>query len=94
GHDLATVHNEIGKKRAALADEMNNLAKEFIQQNYENVLGPGVFLMLFNGMPYPVLTPMMEEIVSKAPESFMNDPLVKEYVAVARSNMEKMNRHP
>ena len=94
GHDLATVHNEIGKKRAALADEMNNLAKEFIQQNYDNVLGPGVFLMLFNGMPYPMLTPMMEEIVSKAPESFMNDPLVKEYVAVARSNMEKMNHHP
>ena len=94
GHDLATVHNEIGKKRAALADEMNTLAKEFIQQNYDNVLGPGVFLMLFNGMPYPILTPMMEEIVSKAPESFMNDPLVKEYVAVARSNMEKMKHHP
>lgn len=94
GHDLETVHNEIGKKRAALADEMNRLAKEFIQQNYDNVLGPGVFLMLFSGMPYPVLTPMMEEIVEKAPESFMNDPLVKEYVAAARSNMEKMNQHP
>ena len=94
GHDLETVHNEIGKKRAALADEMNRLAKEFIQQNYDNVLGPGVFLMLFSGMPYPVLTRVMEEIVEKAPEAFMNDPLVKEYVAAARSNMEKMNQHP
>jgi hypothetical protein len=42
-------------------------------------------------MPYPILTPLMKEIVDKAPESFRNDPLVREFLMVARSNMEKMH---
>ena len=42
GKDLQTVHQEIQKKRDEIATEMNQLAKTFIQDNYENVLGPGV----------------------------------------------------
>ena len=34
---------------------------------------------------------LMEEIVDKAPESFKNHSLIKEYVEVARENMQKMN---
>ena len=70
---------------------MNKLVKTFIQDNYENVLGPGVFLMLCNGFPYPLMTPLIEEIVDDAPDSFKNHHLVKEYVEAARANMEKMN---
>ena len=53
GKDLQTVHQEIQKKRDEIATEMNQLAKTFIQDNYENVLGPGLFIMLGNSMPYP-----------------------------------------
>ncbi len=91
GKDLMTVHQEIEKKRLALSDEMNTLVKDFIGANYDNVLGPGVFILWCNSMPYPILTPLMKEIVDKAPESFRNDPLVREFLMVARSNMEKMH---
>ncbi len=91
GHSMDVVEKEINKEREKLTNEMNELVKTFIQDNYENVLGPGVFLMLCNGFPYPLLTPLMEEIVEKAPDSFKNHSLIKEYVEVARENMQKMN---
>lgn len=84
------IQQEITKEREKLAAEMNKLAKEFIQTNYENVLGPGVFIMLCNNFPYPVMTPLIEEIINEAPDAFKNHPLVKDYVTIARSNMEKL----
>ena len=91
GHPMDVVEMEINKEREKLTNEMNDLVKTFIQDNYENVLGPGVFLMLCNGFPYPLLTPLMEEIVDKAPDSFKNHGLIKEYVEAARENMNKLN---
>ena len=91
GEDLTTIHNEVEKQRADVSEEMNKLAKKFIQANYDNVLGPGVFIMICNGLPYPILTPVMEEIIKEAPESFKNNEMVKEYLSVARSNMEKIH---
>jgi len=91
GQSMDVVEKEINKEREKLTNEMNELVKTFIQDNYENVLGPGVFLMLCNGFPYPLLTPLMEEIVEKAPDSFKNHNLIKEYVKAARENMDKLN---
>ena len=60
----------------------------------EQVLGmdqvPGVFIMMCNGFPYPILTPVIEEIVEAAPDSFKNHAMVKEYMDAARQNMEKL----
>lgn len=84
------IQREITKEREKLAAEMNKLAKDFIQSNYDNVLGPGVFIMLCSNFPYPVVTPLIEEIINGAPDSFKNNPLVKDYMSVARSNMEKL----
>ena len=40
------IQREITREREKLAAEMNALAKEFIQKNYDNVLGPGEFIPL------------------------------------------------
>ena len=90
GKDPKFIQEEMEKQRTALGNDMDDLAKTFIQENYNNVLGTGVFLMLCNGFPYPVLTPIMEEIINDAPDSFKNNPMIKEYVSVARSNMDKL----
>lgn len=91
GHSMDDIEKEINSEREKLSAEMDMLVKTFIQDNYENILGPSVFIMLCNGYPYPLMTPLIEEIVDSAPESFMNHSLVKEYVDMARANMEKMN---
>lgn len=89
GRDPKLIQIEIGQKRAALGEDMENLAKKFIQDNYDNVLGPGVFIMMCNGFPYPVLTPVMKNIVDQAPESFKNNPMIKEYISEARHHTDK-----
>ena len=90
GKSMETIEKEINSERDKLSKEMDLLVKTFIQVNYENVLGPGVFLMLCNSFPYPLITPLVQDIVDNAPESFKNHNLVKEYLEVARSNMEKL----
>ena len=90
GKSPLEIQREITAQRKALSGKMDSLAINFIEDNYENVLGPGLFIMICNGLPYPVLTPMMEQILKNAPESFKNNPLIKNYVNVARANMEKL----
>ncbi len=84
GVDLNTVQSEIDKQRTEVAQQMDNLVKTFIQNNYENVLGSGVFIMIGNSLPYPFLTPMMEDIVKEAPEVFKNNHLIKNYITLAQ----------
>ena len=90
GKSEEEIAQEIEKEREKLSDELDELAKKFIQENYENVLGPGIFIMLCNGFPYPVLTPVIEEIVNGAPDVFKNNHMVKGYMDAARENMKKL----
>ena len=55
------------------------------------MLGPGVFLMITSQYRYPVLTPQIEDIMSKATKQFKNDPYVREYYQVAQENEQRMN---
>ena len=90
GKSLDEVEAEMQKQRENLSKEMDALVKTFIQDNYNNVLGPGIFIMLCNGFPYPLVTPLIEEIVDDAPESFKNNRMVKTYMDAARENMKKL----
>ncbi len=91
GMSLSEVEEEITKEREKLMEELDVLVKAFIQENYDNVLGPGVFMMLCNAFPYPVMTPLLEEIIDNAPDSFKNHVMIREYIRVASENMEKLN---
>ena len=87
GIDISTVQQEIDKKRDDVSLKMNQLTKSFIIDNYDNVLGPGVFIMIGNSFPYPYITPFLKEILDEAPEAFRNNCLVKEYVVMAEERM-------
>ncbi len=91
GKSMDIIEREVNAERERISDEMEQLVKSFIQANYENVLGPGVFIMLCSGFPYPLMTPLLDEIVNGAPESFKNHNYIKEYVEAARMNMEKLH---
>ena len=89
GRPMVEVEAEITAKRDELSKELDEMVKAFIRENYDNVLGPGVFRMMCNGFPYPLLTPLIEEIVEEAPECFRNHTMVKEYMEAARANMKR-----
>ena len=90
GKPQAEVEAEMEKQRSALSDDVAKLAKTYIQENYSNVLGPGIFLIFCEGLEFPYITPLMEEIISDAPESFKNDFFIKDFVNTARRNMQKI----
>ena len=77
-------------EREKLSDEMTKLINGFITGNYDNVLSTGVFMILCSNMPYPIMTSQIEEILSKAPDSFKNHPFIKEFVVAAEENMQRM----
>ena len=91
GVPLDDVEAEVKRERDKLTIELDELLKGFIQENYENVLGPGIFIMLCSGFPYPIVTPLIEEIVNNSPDSFKNHQMVKLYMEAARENMERLN---
>jgi len=63
----------------------------FIVENFDNVLGPGVFMMMTSGYPYPVLTPQIEDIMSKATKKFKDDAYVKQYYQTANEIQARQN---
>ena len=63
----------------------------FITENFDNVLGPGIFMMMTSSFQYPELTPWIEDIMSKATDNFKNDPYVKEYMEAAQKIQNMQN---
>lgn len=69
----------------------DSLIVDFIQSNYNNVLGPEVFSRLCSQYRYPIITPQIKQIIDNAPKKFLNSPYVKEYMCIARKNMAIIN---
>jgi hypothetical protein len=74
-----------------LSELEDSLVTNFVTENFDNVLGPGVFMMVTSGNVYPQLTPWIEDIMSKATDKFKNDAYVKDYYQKAQENEEIMN---
>lgn len=88
GANLEDVRRELAKEGEALVKEMNDYVKKFIIDNYENVLGPSVFMMVYSSLPYPVMTPQIEDIMRTAPQTFKNNQFVRDYLTKAKENMQ------
>lgn len=72
---------------------MEQFTRNFIVDNYENVLGPSVFLMMCSTMPYPLMTDQVEDIMRTAPLAFKENPLVKDFLNKAKENMKLLEEH-
>ncbi len=89
GTDPEEARRRAVKKAREITLKVQEMTKTFIKENYENILGPSVFLMVCeSSFPYPLLTPDLQELYEKAPEVFREDPGVKIYVDKAHENME------
>lgn len=93
GADLADIHTQLAQEGEVLIKDMNQYVKKFISDNYENVLGPSVFMMLCSSLPYPILTPQIEDIMKDAPYSFKSNKMVTEFFSKAKDNMQLIEEH-
>lgn len=88
GVALDDIHGPLQQEADSLVRAMDTYVKDFIVDNFENVLGPSVFMMMCSTLPYPVMTPAIEDIMKKAPLSFKEHVLVKDFISKAKENMK------
>ena len=91
GIDENIINKQLSVEAARLAQQEDSLVTNFIVENFDNVLGPGVFMMMTSGYPYPVLTPQIEDIMSKATKKFKEDAYVKQYYQTANEIQARQN---
>ncbi len=91
GSDMAVVTKQLNAEAIRLSDQEDKLITSFVTENFDNVLGPGVFFLVTMGNQYPMLSPWIEDIMSKATDYFKNDSYVKDYYKKAQENQEIMN---
>ncbi|MBR1415515.1 MAG: DUF4369 domain-containing protein [Prevotella sp.] len=90
GIDEQTIAEKLSVEDQQLLVQIDSLETRFIVDNFDNVLGPCAFQMLTAGFQYPVLTPQIEEIMSKATDKFKNDPYVSQYYKNAKDIMARL----
>ena len=91
GEDENVTNARLNEEAARIADEEDKLVTGFIEENFDNVLGPGVFFMLTAADRTPLLSPWVEALMSKATDNFKNDAYVKTYYETAKQNEAIMN---
>jgi hypothetical protein len=89
GIDEGDIDRQLSTEAAEIARREDSLVTNFIVENFDNVLGPGIFMMITSSYRYPVLTPQIEHIMSKATEKFKSDPYVRDYYQVATENQAR-----
>ena len=90
GIDENIIMEEVGREADKLAAEREQLMTKAVTDNFNNVLGPYFFEMLTSIYRYPVLTPQIEFIMSKASAKFKCDPYVRDYYETAQQNEKRM----
>ena len=91
GMDHEEVLRILGREAAEINEENDRLVTRFISRNYDNVLGPGIFMILTSNMPYPILNPQIEAIFTQATPYFLSHPYVKEFKRIAEENMATLH---
>lgn len=92
GEDMGVVNVRLAARNASINQKMDKLVTSFVTENYDNVLGPYVFITVcMNRYEVPMLDAWVEDIMSKATDKFKNDPQVKDYYQAAEDNQSIMN---
>lgn len=91
GNNMDEVNARLELEARKLSKQEDDLVTSFVTDNFDNVLGPGVFFLVTVGNRFPELTPWIEDIMSKATDNFKNDAYVKDYYQKAQENQAIMN---
>ncbi len=91
GKDHDEILAQLNSEAAELGAQNDALVTSFIKEHMDDVLGPGVFMIATSGLPYPYMTPQIEEMITFASDYFKNNAYVRDWVRMARENAEKMS---
>lgn len=86
------IHAELEAQESNIRQLMEHSETEFIKQNYTNAIGPGMFHLLTERMPLPLLTPQIVDILNNAPQEFLNAPFVSYFIRVTGYKQHEKKR--
>lgn len=89
GYASDVIEAYVDSMYTRLGNDMRNLVLGFIRKNYDNVLSLCGFSMLCNGLPRPLITPLMQEVIDDAPKEFLSHPSISEYLRLAHEDTER-----
>ncbi len=92
GKNMNVVNAQLAAENARINERMDKLVTSFVSDNFDNVLGPYIFITVcMNRYEVPMLDAWVEDIMSRATDKFKNDPQVREYYTAAQENQNIMN---
>lgn len=91
GKDEYEINEILGGELNRIQQSYDKLVMQYVTGNFDNMLSVGVFMLHTMGQP-PVLTPQVEDIMSKASTLFKSDPYIKWYMEAAEKNMRNIGR--
>ena len=83
GEDMNEVIPRLSRANQEINMRIDTLVTHSISENFDNILGPGIFMLVTQMQQFPQMSPWVVEIMSKATDNFKNDPYVKEYLQAA-----------
>ena len=89
GYDQTTIQHRMDSTYQTLCTEMQDLVLGFIGRNYDNALSLCGFSMLCNGLPYPIVTPLIQAVIDDAPKAFLAHPTISQFLQAAHENTER-----
>lgn len=92
GSDMDAVNAQLAAEDVSINTRMDKLVTTFVTENFDNVLGPYVFInTCMSRYEIPMLDAWIEDIMSKATDKFKANAQVKEYYSAAQQNQNIMN---
>lgn len=89
GKEEDEINYYLNAQLQQLNTSYDQLVMEYITRNFDNMLGVGVFMLHTQGS-VPVINAQIEDIMSKATETFKNNDYVKDYMKKAEENQRNM----
>lgn len=84
--NMEEVYRHLNNRQQKLTQKLDNITSRFVIDNFDNVLGPWAFMAYVSRYQYPITDPWIEDIMSKATDTFKNNYYVKDYYSKAQEN--------
>ena len=92
GEDMQNdVIPRLSKARQGIVMSLDSLFTLSVTENFDNVIGPSIFIIATQMQQYPQMTPWVVEIMSKASDKFKNHPDVRRYLEAAEKIQNQQN---
>ncbi|MBQ4294061.1 MAG: DUF4369 domain-containing protein [Prevotella sp.] len=92
GEDMRNdVIPRLSRRHQEIIACMDSLFTESVTENFDNILGPFIFMVYAQGQRFPEMSPWVVDIMSKASDKFKNDPDVKRYIDEAQRIQNQAN---